>query len=468
MVRLSTNNALCYVEAPENIESLIRETLTWTVKGAIYSPAYQEKRWDGKKSLYYPRYSAFPAGLVPYIVAKLKREGIQYEVEWIGPKRDPIEIREPNLNAEDRDYQDETFRAFLKARRGIAKLSTRSGKTTIAIKCAMALDVPTLFLVHTKGLLNQTISEWIKKTGIEPGKIGEGEWFPKKFTIATVQSLASKQKRDKQLYQDFLFTIRFLIVDEIHRTTKTYLDIGHNCKNADWRLGLSATPLMKDKGNKLMSIALTGPIFHEIGMDDLIEKGVIVKPKVFFILTDFENDGFEWADVYDKGVVSNEQRNLMVALVAKKMISAGKSVLILVEKLLHAENLMAIFRDTPYRCRVVTGKDKGEVREAAKLQIQDGSLDILITTRIFDEGIDLPALSCVIIASGYKSAVKIYQQSGRGITKYEGKNESVIVDFLDYGHPTLSSHSQKRVEICKKEKAFEVNFTDIDRFDPFS
>lgn len=467
MVRLSLNNVLCYVDGPEEILGLVQKALTWTVKGAFFSPAYQAKHWDGKKSLYYKRYDAFPAGLVKYITDKFKREGIEYEIQWIGPDYPPIELKTPKLDIEDRDYQEGTFEAFLKTKRGIAKLSTRSGKTTIAIKCATALDVPTLFIVHTKALFDQTITQWKMKTGTEPGKIGDGVWKPKKFTIALIQSLHSKQKRDKQLFQDYLFTIRFLIIDEVHRTTKSYLDVGHACKNADWRLGLSATPLMSGKGNKLMSMSLTGPMFYEVGMAELIEKGVIVKPKIYFISTDFKNEAYDFADAYDAGIVSNEQRNLMIAICAKKIINKGKAVLILVEKKKHIENLMKIFNETPYRCTSVTGRDKTDVRDEAKLKIQDGSLDILITTRIFDEGIDLPALSAVIIASGYKSPTKIYQQGGRPVTKFDGKDYAIVVDFLDYGHPDLNEHSQKRVALCRKEKAFEVHFTNIDEFSPF-
>jgi superfamily II DNA or RNA helicase len=468
LTRLAHNNVLCYVDGEAEILELVKDTLTWTVKGARYSPAYQKHQWDGKKSLFYPRYKAFPAGLLTYVSDKLKREKVEFEKTRIAPFQPDIVPEGYNLKVELRDYQDRAVQSFLKQKRGIIKLPPRSGKTIIAIAAAQSLNAPTLFMVDGKDLFHQTISEWINKTGYDPGMIGDGKWVPKKFTIGMIDTFTSKAKRDPQLLQDYLLTIRNLIVDEVHTVTPKYLNVGHHAKNADYRMGLSATPFMKDKGNKLMTLALTGPLMDSITMSELIEKDVIVRPKVFFIATNFDNGGFSWDEIYEAGIVNNIQRNLMVAIAAKKMVKAGEPVLILIEKLRHGENLLKLFEEAGLKARFVSGKHKRQERDLAKLHIQDGTLDVLITTRIFDMGIDLPAVACVIIASGYKSATKFYQQGTRGITKYQSKPYSIVVDFADYGHAMLAGHTEKRIEVCRKEEGFEVHFTDIDSFDPKS
>jgi superfamily II DNA or RNA helicase len=103
----------------------------------------------------------------------------------------------------------------------------------------------------------------------------------------------------------------------------------------------------------------------------------------------------------------------------------------------------------------LSGKDTAKVRRAAIARLQDGSLHALIATTIFDEGVDIPELKKVILASGGKSQVKLIQRVGRAVRLANGKTEAMIVDFQDAHNPTLKRHAAARRKVYK-EQEFDV------------
>jgi len=106
------------------------------------------------------------------------------ESEILWPYYPDIDVVVPDLGVyELRDYQLDAFYAALERKRGILHLATNAGKTLIAAALAKVLDIPTLFVVHRKTLLQQTydaFKEHINKS--ELGRVGDGLFEPNKFT----------------------------------------------------------------------------------------------------------------------------------------------------------------------------------------------------------------------------------------------------------------------------------------------
>jgi superfamily II DNA or RNA helicase len=169
----------------------------------------------------------------------------------------------------------------------------------------------------------------------------------------------------------------------------------------------------------------------------------------------------EWQDAYDEGIVYNDKRNKMIAVAAITMFSKDKKVLILVEAIDQGNSILEILRKKNLEVDFIYGKHSGEQRSEANNKIQSGELDILIASRVYNQGINIPLIDCVIIGGGYKSAILTYQRYGRGMTKRGDKTETIVIDFFDKGSYFLEKHSQERISLVNEEKAFKIEYKTI-------
>ena len=104
--------------------------------------------------------------------------------------------------------------------------------------------------------------------------------------------------------------------------------------------------------------------------------------------------------------------------------SSKKEAMILSEK----------FNDRGYRTLALTGKDDQEKREEAIERLvtnkEEDQLDYILTVDIFNEGVDIPEINQVIMLRPTESPIVFVQQLGRGLRKAEGKEYTVILDFI--------------------------------------
>ena len=428
-------------------------------------------------SMYNPRFNSIPAGLLNWLLTKKhKHKDENGEIEHyfihaevvdkrpskpIKPQKHIILFDEDARPIEIRDYQLEAVDAFIQAERGMIKVPARGGKTTIAAAIIKALKIPkTLFVVNSKTLLNQSIDELSMRLQEAVGIIGNSKWNPSRVTVASVKTL--HDRIDECYVQDFLADQQFIIFDESHSASTMPTKVGWACKNAHYRLGLTATPLMGDKESKLQQMALTGSVIYDISMKELVNRGNLAKPTMFYLEMnenpDVPLEGSSWDILYRDGIIFNEKRNLAIILSAVTMVQKGFGVLLLVERIEHGEIFLNLCKKYAEDLNVhyISGMHGSDDRDEAKAAIQNGKLDILITSRIFNQGIDIPELQCVVIASGYKAGALQIQRSTRGATKTEGKDDTIVIDCMDNFNDLLQKHSLERRKVCEKQKAYEI------------
>jgi superfamily II DNA or RNA helicase len=218
---------------------------------------------------------------------------------------------------------------------------------------------------------------------------------------------------------------------------------------------------MGQKEEKLRSMALSGPMIYDVKMERLVNNEQLAKPTVIFIrIPKMDNDpDWEWMDFseqYDQGIINNEFRNMILAHAIIQMRVRGYSSLALIEKLDQGRNIAALLEGHSLNIQYISGKDKAETRDEAKTNLQSRELDVLVTSRIFNEGVDLPDLECVVVASGYKAAGLTLQRYGRAVRKTKQKSTTTIIDCYDEFAPKLLAHSEARLKMVQKNKAFDV------------
>jgi superfamily II DNA or RNA helicase len=427
-------------------------------EGYQFSPRYRNGIWDGKSHFFNASLFRFATGLLPIIEEQLIEMGVKYNV---------VDLRQRPLNSftdfslngiKLRDYQKAAVEAALDSGRGILELATASGKTEIACAITKALNMKTLFLVHTKDLLYQAKDRFQLRLGKRVGVIGDSEWDTEQdITVATVQSLHSKFKDNPVFLKEFLKTIKVLIIDECqHSSASMFYKIGMFCHNAYYRYGLSGTALRRDDVSNMKAIAVLGNIIHKIASKELIDNGVLSNLVVRMVKNPerlFEGD---YHEVYQRAVVDSDIRNAIILRIVKKEFSEGKKILVLVTRVEHGERIAKNLCSLALPCVFLSGRDESALREATKQLFIEDKHFILVATAIFDEGIDLPDINVLVLTGSGNSEIKAIQRIGRGLRKKSDGSKLTVYDFNDSGIKYLKEHSKKRYEIYKKE-GFPIN-----------
>ena len=170
------------------------------------------------------------------------------------------------------DYQQKAVDKMLSAYYGILKAPAGSGKTQMGLALAATINKKTLWLTHTKDLINQSKDRCEKYISYQDtGTIVEGHVkVGRYFTFATVQTMA---RLDLSQFRD---TWDVIIVDEVHRvaaspTSVTMFQKVLNSLSARHKYGLSATVHRAD-GMIKSTFALIGNIEYEVPESEVVGK----------------------------------------------------------------------------------------------------------------------------------------------------------------------------------------------------
>lgn len=384
------------------------------------------------------------------------------------------------LPHELRPYQQEAVDTLLKKTRTIIKIGTGGGKTLIAMAATKALQTDTLIIVPSLNLLDQTHMEFSDAFDGAPyvGNIGEGNFNPKAITVATSQTLWAR--RDKPEMIDFLKSINFVIFDECHfvggkakkkkgerlktwELGNSWYILGQMMVNAKYRLGLSATPGGEKTLRRRLLEATIGRIGYEKGASELIEEGFLTPVRVKMITVKIPEKKVisSFRPAYEQNIIGSDLRNNVIVEEAKKLINAGKTVLITVKRIeAHGQVLMDLFEG--YDVEFLHGKTKG--RKEIIQKFKDGKLRCLVTT-VIREGTNIPVADVLIFAQAGNTDTVVIQRIGRVMRLAEGKEEALIIDIYDedgkmgrneWKPGILEKHSMTRLDVYRSEGAFKV------------
>lgn len=224
----------------------------------------------------------------------------------------------------------------------------------------------------------------------------------------------------------------------------------HNYFANDILVHNSATPRRED-GEDMRIRGALGEIIYQKSRKELIAEGYLANAIVHYYKPRFDMDlKFKrYADIYKEAIVENEDRNKLIIRLAIDAYVSKRKVLVLVSHIEHGQRLYNILSagNASYpRIVFMNGNSKDRNRDMDQY-------DIIIATPIYDEGYDLPALDCVILAAGGRSSIKITQRIGRVLRPKPDGRSALIYDFLD-SPKYLNKHSKRRREILEEE--FEV------------
>ena len=346
-----------------------------------------------------------------------------------------------------RDYQQEATENLQKMRedgKTIALLyhATGVGKTITAATDAKAVGGRTLFLVNALKLASQA-KETFAKVWPE-ATFGEYTGSQKDMTqtviFATVQSIS----KDLEKFSPTDFD--YLIVDECHHAVaNTYQKI-FTYFHPKFILGLTATPERSDGEDML---ELFQNVAHKMDLKTAVERGVLVpirciRVKTNIDLTDVRINGIKYNSQDLESKLFIPERNRLIVDTYLKYVN-GKKTVIFCASVDHAAEIAKLLRDNGVKAEAVSGRDRVEVREKILKDYETGSTNVLCACDLLNEGWDSPHTTVLFMARPTMSKTIYLQQLGRGTRRCPGKEDLLVIDFVDNANMFNTPYSLHRV-----------------------
>lgn len=333
-------------------------------------------------------------------------------------------------------YQENAVKGLIDAKGGILQSKAGSGKTRMGIALICALGVKTLWLTHTNELLNQSYNaaaEFIDKKLL--GKITAGKiQIADGITFATVQTLSKADLNALRYEWDMI------VVDECHRCSGTvskatmFSKVLNNLA-AQYKYGLSAT-LHRADGLIKCTYALVGGVAYTVPDSVVNTMRVEIQKRdtrVQISRQCLDTDGTLCYAKLINYLADHYARNEMITLDIQELACKGHSIILLSDRVEHL-NIIYNMLAKPFKeyAVVLYGKVKKADRELALDQMRNKEKRILLATyQLAKEGLDVPCLDRLLLATPVKDYAIVVQSVGRIARVCDGKGTPVVYDYVD-------------------------------------
>ena len=346
-----------------------------------------------------------------------------------------------------RDYQQEAIENLKKMRedgKTIALLYHATGvrKTITAATDAKAVGGRTLFLVNALKLASQAKDTFAK---VWP-EATLGEYTGSQKDMSQTVIFATVQSISKDLEKFSPTDFDYLIVDECHHAAaNTYQKI-FTYFHPKFILGLTATPERSDGEDML---ELFQNVAHKMDLKTAVERGVLVpirciRVKTNIDLTDVRINGIKYNSQDLESKLFIPERNQLIVDTYLKYVN-GKKTVIFCASVDHAAEIAKLLRDNGVKAEAVSGRDRVEVREKILKDYETGPTNVLCACDLLNEGWDSPHTTVLFMARPTMSKTIYLQQLGRGTRRCPGKEDLLVVDFVDNANMFNMPYSLHRV-----------------------
>ena len=371
-----------------------------------------------------------------------------------------------------RDYQQQALDAwFANGKRGVIILPTGSGKTVIGIKAISLLNTPAIVVAPTIDLVNQWRSRLEKEFKIDIGILGGGEQEIRAITVSTYDSAYIHAG---QLGNRF----SLIIFDEVHHLpAEGYRHIAQMFASP-FRMGLTATYEREDGLHTELNMLTGGKVFEkkvsELAGEHLspykLEKITVdlireeqeeynLNQNIFSDYLRKSNLTLRNPEDFQKLVIrSGRDPGARAALLARNKardiaLNSSSKIEKLAEILKkHKEGRVFIFTEhnklvhrisREFLIPAITYRTAGRERNEILERFRSGLYRAVVTSKVLDEGIDVPEADVGVILSGTGSERAFIQRLGRILRKKKGK-EAILYEIVSTGTTEINT-ARRRV-----------------------
>ncbi|MCL1946931.1 MAG: DEAD/DEAH box helicase [Chitinivibrionia bacterium] len=359
--------------------------------------------------------------------------------------------------------------------KGVVVMPTGSGKSFVARLAISMINRNTLVVAPTLDLVSQWESQLSQSFNTKIGILGGGQKNIEKITVSTYDSAAITME-----YSGNKFGL--VIFDECHHLTgEVYRKAAQFCI-APFRLGLTATP---ESENEFLLYELIGKKVFHTQINEL-EGSVLAPYKVERIDIELTQDeqqkydaarqiylsfvrrmgiNFSAAGGWNRFILmcftSSDGRKAFEAYRTQKEIpQICENKIVEIRKILrkHAREQCIIFtadNDMAYKIGrmfflpVITHNTKMQERKDFLDKFREKKYPVLVTSKVLNEGVDVPQASVGIIVSGSGSVREHVQRLGR-ILRPSADKTAVLYELIGKGTAEFSTSQRRR-----KHSAYE-------------
>lgn len=334
-----------------------------------------------------------------------------------------------------RTYQERAARRLKALGGGIFVAPPAAGKTIFGLAMIAEWQKKAIWIAPTKVLANQAYLKAIRHYALPDdafGFIGDSKFkIGTHITFATWQSLMNK---DTSFYKGF----GTLVFDECHRAGA---NIVFKTVTNFWplhTLGLTATP-DRDDGLTIFENAALGDIADEVSLDELEALGLITKPIVEMVPTEFEYRYRNFRDFNPMlaAMIADKKRNtLIVKTIIDDLKEPDTTAIVVSDRVKHCFALkdMLDSKNPELKSAVIYGATKNVDRERIISDLANRRIRLILSVKLASEGLDIETLTNIYITTGGHSTINLYQRSGRTMRVISGGTESKtakVKDFVD-------------------------------------
>lgn len=349
-----------------------------------------------------------------------------------------------------RSYQQQALEVWLNSgRRGVVALPTGAGKTLLAFLLMAEVQRPVLIHVPTLDLMQQWATQLQRYFNRPIGLLGGGQHDIQAITVATYDSALIHIHRYGNQFG-------FLVFDECHHLLGEQYQYLAIASLAPFRLGLTATPEHREERAQI-SDQLCGPVCFQAHIDEL-EGKTLAPYQVHTLEVEMAADEWEeyqaarqcylafvkaeridfkqpkgWNTFLWKSSHSPQGREAFQAYLRQKQLSqassakehwiwrllrhhAGDRIIIFTQ-----DNAMAYRIGQRFFLPVLTHHTKLKEREHFLQAFRQGEYPVLVTSKVLNEGVDVPEANVAIVVSGSGSIREHVQRLGRILRAQPGK-----------------------------------------------
>lgn len=345
------------------------------------------------------------------------------------------------------DYQQRALESLLKGKNGILEAPCGSGKTQIGLKLIKEIGGRALWLTHTEKLLTQSLERCKQYFKGDFGTITDGKVnIGNEITFATIQTM---RKLDESVYRD-LFDV--VIVDECHHCVGSPTKVMQFYKvmtnlNCRYKYGLSATLSRSD--NMIPCVySIIGKVLHTIKQSEVGDKIIKALHKPIMVNLKYHiNDYVNTDGTIDYGKLinllsSHEERDKIIVdnIVANK----ERKQLVLCHRVNHVLRLNELIQQRGLKTTCIYGSISKKERQY--------NADVIVATySLAKEGLDIPSLDVLHLATPQKNASTTEQSIGRIERNIEGKSQPICYDYVDTDIQYCVNCFKKRKSIISRK-----------------
>ncbi len=369
-------------------------------------------------------------------------------------------------------FQQEILEALAFAResrshfRNLIIAATGTGKTMIAAfdyrneskKCGRHPKL--LFIAHRKEILEQALGSFrqVLKDGNFGGLLVDGlQPHSMDHVFCSIQSFTSQRLHEVH----GLDAWDYVVIDEAHHAEAQSYDAIIDLLQPKILLGLTATPERTDGSSVAMHF--DRPVAAEIRLPDALQDKLLC-PFHYFAISDatVNYSQVSWSrGRYDDREIQNllSANHLRAQLVLDKLreylpdpYGSGefdrKSVKALgfCVGIEHAEFMARFFQQAGIAAESLTSRTSSEMRHQLRADLAAGRVNVLFVVDVFNEGVDIPEINCVLFLRPTESHIVYLQQLGRGLRRTSHDKVLTVLDFVGQ---------------CRREFRYDLRFSSL-------